>query len=196
MRIVLASRNPGKLAEMQALFAPLGVTLESQANHDVPSPEETGLTFIENAIIKARAISAATGLPAIGDDSGLVVPALGGAPGILSARYAGQHGDDSANNARLVRELDAVEDRSAYFFCTMAFLRHERDPTPLIASAAWHGSIVLDARGTGGFGYDPHFFVPALQCTAAQLDAGRKNAISHRGQASAQLVEQLRDALD
>ena len=119
MRIVLASRNDGKLAELQALLAPLGVVLESQAQHGVPSPDETGLTFLENALIKARTVTAATGLPAIADDSGLVVPALGGAPGILSARYAGEHGDDRANNARLVRALDAIEDRRAYFL-----LRH------------------------------------------------------------------------
>ena len=192
MRLVLASRNKGKLAEMQAMLAGMPLTLESQAQHDVPSPEETGQTFIENAIIKARAVSEATGLPAIGDDSGIVLPALGGAPGIYSARYAGEHGNDAANNAKLAADLADVTDRSAYFYCAMAFMRSADDPTPLVATAAWHGTFILEAQGAGGFGYDPHFFVAQLECTAAQLSPEQKNAISHRGQATARLAEALR----
>ena len=148
MRIVLASRNSGKLLELQAMLAALPVMLESQAEHDVPSPEETGTTFIENAIIKARAVAAATGLSALADDSGLVVPALNGAPGIYSARYAGSHGDDAANNQKLVAQLRGVEDRHAYFYCAMALLRHPDDPTPILATGAWHGEIVDQAAGS------------------------------------------------
>ena len=192
MRVVLASRNGGKLAEMQAMLADMPLTLESQAQHDVPSPEETGQTFIENAIIKARAVSEATGLPAIGDDSGIVLPALGGAPGIYSARYAGEHGNDAANNAKLAADLVDVADRGAYFYCAMAFMRSADDPTPLVATAAWHGTFILEPQGAGGFGYDPHFFVTPLECTAAQLSPEQKNAISHRGQATARLAAALR----
>ena len=191
MRIVLATRNQGKLKEMQALMADLPVTLETQAAHDVPSPEEDGLTFIENALIKARCVCQATGLAAIGDDSGLVVPALAGAPGIYSARYAGSHGDDAANNAKLAKALAEAEDRSAYFYCAMVLLEHAEDPTPLIATAAWHGEIVLQPAGEGGFGYDPHFFVADHHCTAAQLEPQQKNAISHRGQAIRKICAEL-----
>ncbi len=194
MRIVLASKNAGKLAELQALLAPLPVHLESQADHGVPSAEETGATFIENALIKARAVAAATGMAALADDSGLVVPALHGAPGIFSARYAGTHGDDQANNRKLVEQMNRVGERQAYFYCAMALLRHADDPTPLLATAAWHGEIVAQPAGDQGFGYDPHFFVPALGKTAAQLPAPEKNRLSHRGQATAALIAQLRQA--
>ncbi len=191
MRIVLASQNAGKLAELQALLAHLPVTLESQAEHGVPSAPETGATFVENAITKARAVAAATGLAALADDSGLVVPALHGAPGIYSARYAGSHGDDAANNRKLVAELRGIEQRHAYFYCAMVFLRHAADPTPILATAAWHGAIVDQAAGNNGFGYDPHFYVPEMGKTSAQLPATVKNQVSHRGQATAKLIEQL-----
>ena len=191
MRIVLASQNTGKLAELQAMLADLPVTLESQGEHGVPSAPETGATFVENAIIKARAVAAATGLAALADDSGLVVPALNGAPGIYSARYAGTHGDDAANNRKLVAELRGINNRQAYFYCAMVFLQHAEDPTPIIATAAWHGTIVDHAVGNNGFGYDPHFFLPELGKTSAQLPATVKNQMSHRGQATAKLIDQL-----
>jgi XTP/dITP diphosphohydrolase len=191
MRIILASRNDGKLRELRALLADLPVTLESQAEHNVPSAEETGTTFIENAIIKARAVASATGLAALADDSGLVVPALNGAPGIYSARYAGKQGDDDANNRKLVSKLRGIEDRRAYFYCAMALLQFAQDPTPIVVTAAWHGEIVDEAAGANGFGYDPHFFLADRGKTSAQLPAAVKNQISHRGQATAALIEQL-----
>ena len=165
--------------------------MESQAEHGVPSPEETGSTFIENAIIKARAVAEATGLAALADDSGIVVPSLGGAPGIYSARYAGVHGDDNANNLKLLEALKGSDDRGAYFYCAMALLRHADDPTPILATAAWHGEIVEQASGSNGFGYDPLFLLPQLGKTSAQLQADVKNRISHRGQATAVLIKQL-----
>ena len=195
MRIVLASRNTGKLEELSALLEPLDYTVESQAAHNVPSAEETGLTFVENALIKARAVAAATGLAALADDSGLVVPVLDGAPGIYSARYAGSHGDDAANNRKLIADLQGIENREAYFYCAMALLRHANDPTPCIATAAWHGQIIDEPCGEGGFGYDPHFFLPGLQQTSAQLPAAQKNKLSHRGQATARLIAQLQQQI-
>ena len=191
MRIILASRNEGKLRELQALLADLPVSLESQAEHNVPSADETGATFIENAIIKARAVANATGLAALADDSGLVVPALNGAPGIYSARYAGKHGDDAANNSKLVSDLQGIEDRRAYFYCAMALLQFAEDPTPIVVTAAWHGEIVDEAVGNNGFGYDPHFYLADHGKTSAQLPAALKNKISHRGQATAVLIERL-----
>ena len=191
MRVVLASRNAGKLRELEALFAPLRLSLESQEDHGVPSPEEDGLTFIENALIKARAVASATGLAAVGDDSGLVVPALGGAPGIYSARYAGTHGDDAGNNAKLLTELDGVSDRSAFFYCAIALLRHAEDPTPVFATGAWHGSIATSQRGNGGFGYDPLFVPTGQDLTAAEMPAEVKHSQSHRGQAVAALAAEL-----
>ena len=195
MRVVLASRNPGKLSELQAMLEPLALTLESQPQHDVPSAPETGLTFIENALIKARAVASVTGLAALADDSGLIVPALGGAPGIHSARYAGSHGDDKANNRKLIAELATQTEREAYFYCAIVFLQHCDDPTPVIATARWHGQIVDIAQGDQGFGYDPHFYLPHLQKTSAQLSRAQKNALSHRGQAIAKLVSDLTELL-
>ncbi len=191
MRVVLASRNEGKLQELRTLLAGVNLSLESQAEHDVPSPAEDGLTFVENALIKARAVAAATGLPAIADDSGLVVPALNGAPGIYSARYAGEHGDDAANNKKLLQRLQGQADRAAYFYCAMVMLLHADDPTPTVATAAWHGSILQHPRGNNGFGYDPLFLADGLQHTAAELPAARKNSISHRGQATRRLLAEL-----
>ncbi|NOX49378.1 MAG: RdgB/HAM1 family non-canonical purine NTP pyrophosphatase [Gammaproteobacteria bacterium] len=191
MRVVLASRNNGKLLELQRLLEPLHLDLESQAQHNVPSPEETGLTFIENALIKARAVSLATDLPAIADDSGLVVPALNGAPGIYSARYAGTDATDSANNLKLTETLRGIKNRAAYFYCAMVFVYRAEDPTPLIATARWHGSIIDEPRGDNGFGYDPYFLISGMHHTSAQLASKQKNKLSHRGQATQKLIEQL-----
>lgn len=191
-RWVLASGNAGKLAEMRALLADLGIELLSQREFDMPAAEETGIGFIDNALIKARHAAAHTGLPAIADDSGLAVDALSGAPGVHSARYAGAHGDDRANNTRLLADLAEVADhaRGAAFHCCLVATRGPLDPAPLIAHGVWRGSILRQERGDGGFGYDPLFWVARDQASAAQLNAARKNAISHRGQAMRQLVEQ------
>jgi len=195
MKIVLASGNRGKLAELGEMLAPLGVTLQSQAELGIaPAPEE-GLTFVENALDKARHASAHSGLPAIADDSGLAVPLLGGAPGIRSARYAGVDADDQANITKLLAALGEARRPAASFFCALVFLRHAEDPAPLIATARWHGLILEELRGGGGFGYDPCFYLPDLGRTAAQLDPAEKNRISHRGRATAALLEQLRAEL-
>ena len=190
-QVVLASGNTGKLAELDRILAPLGVELLSQAQFNVVEAEETGLTFVENAILKARAACAQTGLPAIADDSGLEVDALRGAPGIHSARYSGD--GDAGNNLKL---LDALADvppgeRSARFQCALVYLRHAEDPTPLICPGSWDGEILLEARGKDGFGYDPLFYVPQYHCSAAELDAGVKNRVSHRARACALLLAAL-----
>jgi XTP/dITP diphosphohydrolase len=189
--IVLASGNAGKLAELQRILAPLGVTLRPQSDYRVPEVEETGLTFVENALLKARAAAAHSGLPAIADDSGLEVDALRGAPGIRSARYA--EGGDAANNAKLLEALDGVPEsgRTARYQCVLVYLRHPADPTPLICNGSWEGRILAAPRGDGGFGYDPLFWVPECGCSAAELDAAEKNRISHRARASAALLEAL-----
>ncbi len=192
-RLVLATSNRGKLAELQPLLADAGFELVAQSDLGVDDAVEDGRTFVENALIKARHASAATGLPALADDSGLVVPALGGAPGLLSARYAGAHGDSAANIARLMHEMRDLRDhgRRAHFFCVLVLLRSPGDPQPLVAEGEWHGSILAAPRGTGGFGYDPVFLDPALGVTAAELEPARKNVISHRGRAIARLRERL-----
>ncbi|WP_348672405.1 RdgB/HAM1 family non-canonical purine NTP pyrophosphatase [uncultured Abyssibacter sp.] len=190
--VVLATGNAGKVREMQAMLAPLGYRVRPQSEFDFEQPPETGETFIENAIIKARAAAAATGLPAIADDSGLEVAALGGAPGVRSARYAGEHGDDAANNAALLQALDGQRQRQARFRCVCVCLRHASDPAPLIAQGVWPGRIMTEARGTQGFGYDPLFLPVGEQRTAAELPAEDKNRMSHRGQAVQALVTQLR----
>ena len=197
MQVVLASGNKGKLAELDELLGPLGYQLVAQAELGVtPGPEE-GLTFVENALGKARAASLATGLAAIGDDSGIVVAALDGAPGLHSARYAGASGSAAevaqANNAKLLAELAGVEDRRAYFYCALVFLAHAHDPAPIVATGTWHGRILTTPQGAGGFGYDPLFEVATLGRSAASLSAEEKNAISHRGQAVRELCQQLRD---
>jgi len=194
MNVVLATSNPGKLAELNVLLLPLGVTLQAQSALAVPDADETATTFIENALIKARHAATATGLPAIADDSGLVVSALGGAPGILSARYAGLAANAASNNRALIEALRGIDDRRAYFYCALVFLRHPADPAPLVATADWTGRIVDEPRGDQGFGYDPHFLVDGMTQTAAQLAADVKNRISHRGRAAAALVASLRDA--
>lgn len=190
--IVLASGNAGKLAELQRILDPLGVTLRPQSDFAVPEVDETGLTFVENALLKARAASAHSGHPAIADDSGLEVDALQGAPGIRSARFAGG-GGDAANNAKLLESLAGVPeaDRTARYQCVLVYLRHPEDPTPLICSGSWEGRILEAPRGIGGFGYDPLFWVPGQNCSAAELDPAEKNRISHRARASAALLEAL-----
>ena len=191
MQVVLASSNAGKLKEFQELLSPLEWQVISQGELGIEGADETGLTFVENALLKARHAAQASGLPSLADDSGLVVPALQGAPGIHSARYAGSHGDDSANNNKLLNELQNNRKRDAYFFCAMVFMAHADDPTPLITTARWHGKILEAPQGAQGFGYDPLFWVEAHQRTSAQLDPQLKNSISHRGQATRQLVDQL-----
>jgi len=195
MRWVLASGNAGKLAEMRALLAGLDIELLAQSDFDVPAAEETGVGFVDNALLKARHAAAHTGLPAIADDSGLAVDALDGAPGVYSARYAGTHGDDAANNARLLAELADVPDaqRGAAFHCCLAATRSPNDPVPVIAHGVWQGSILHAARGDNGFGYDPLFWVAAEDASAAELEAARKNTISHRGRAMRLLVERWRE---
>ena len=190
-KAVLASGNAGKLRELARLLAPLAVDLRAAADFGVDAPEETGQTFLENALIKARNAAAVTGLPAIGDDSGLVVSALDGAPGIYSSRFAGIDATAAENNAQLVAALDGIRDRRAHFYCALVFLQRADDPAPLVATGAWHGTIVDRARGSRGFGYDPHFYLPELDATAAELAAGDKNARSHRGIAARDLAAQL-----
>ncbi len=187
--LVLATSNAGKLAELKPLLAEFGHALVTQGELGVGDAVEDGRSFIENAIIKARHASAATGLPALADDSGLVVPALGGEPGIHSARYAGTHGDSAANIARLLDAMQALPDsqRAAHFTCVLVLLRHADDPEPLVAEGRWHGQVLLSPRGQKGFGYDPVFLDPRHGRTAAELDAATKNACSHRGQAIARL---------
>ncbi|MDE0349925.1 MAG: RdgB/HAM1 family non-canonical purine NTP pyrophosphatase [Gammaproteobacteria bacterium] len=194
--IVLASANAGKLRELASLLAPAAVELRPASDFDIPAPEETGQTFLENALLKARNASDRTCLPAIGDDSGLVVPALRGAPGIYSARFAGVDATAADNNAKLVAALDGVADRRAHFYCALVFLERADDPAPVVATGAWHGRIVDRPRGAGGFGYDPHFFVPELGATAAELAPEIKNARSHRGIAARALAQALARALD
>ncbi|MET3652161.1 RdgB/HAM1 family non-canonical purine NTP pyrophosphatase [Dyella japonica] len=192
-RIVLASSNPGKLAEFNDLLADGGLQVEPQSAFNVPDAEETGLTFVENALLKARHASRISGLPALADDSGLCVTHLRGAPGLYSARYSGTHGDNAANNARLLRELDGVptEQRGAFFICVLVLLQHADDPAPLIAEGRWHGHVLTEQRGTHGFGYDPLFLPEDETVSAAELPPGLKNRISHRGRALALLRNQL-----
>lgn len=192
-RLVIASGNAGKLVELRACLARLPFELIDQRSLGVNDADETASTFVENALLKARHASAATGLPALGDDSGLLVDALGGAPGLRSARYAGGHGDVAANNALLLQRMAglAPPQRRAHFYCVLVLLRHADDPQPLIAEGHWPGYILEAPRGEGGFGYDPLFFDPQQQLGAAEMDAELKNRISHRGQALARLRERL-----
>jgi XTP/dITP diphosphohydrolase len=191
--IVLASGNAGKLAEVHAVLAPLGVTLRSQAEFGVPQACETGATFVENALIKARNAARHTGFPALADDSGLIVAALDGAPGVRSARFAGPHARDADNLNLLLEKLAGVPDerRDAYFYCVLVLLAHAEDPLPLICEGRWEGRILTEPRGQGGFGYDPVFSIPELDATAAELTAEDKNRLSHRGQALHTLAARL-----
>ena len=193
MRVVLASSNPGKLAELSALLEPAGLRVVSQDAFGIEPPEETALTFVENALIKARGACAATGLPALADDSGVVVDALEGAPGVHSARYAGGGASDADNVAKLLEALEGVAppERGAAFVCAIVYLRHARDPCPIVCEGIWEGRILDAPRGAGGFGYDPVFFIETLGRSAAELSRAEKNAVSHRGQALAQLLDRL-----
>ena len=194
VRVVVATANRGKLRELAAALAPLGLRLTPQREFGVVPAPETGATFVENAIGKARHAAARSGLPAIGDDSGLVVPALGGAPGVRSARYAGEDADDGANNAKLLAALGEGGERSAHFYCVLAFLQDAGDPAPVIASGRWNGRIAKAPQGSNGFGYDPLFVVAQAGDTgrtAAQLSVEEKNRLSHRGQACRRLAATL-----
>lgn len=197
-KLVLATANPAKLRELQAMLAGRGIKVLAQSALGVPEVEETGASFAENAQLKARHAARHTALPAIGDDSGLEVDALGGAPGIYSARYAGRHGDDAANIRKLLHELHDVpaEKRNARFRCVMAWARNADDPAPLVCEATWEGQILVAPRGHDGFGYDPVFLVPRENCSAAELPSEKKNLLSHRGQALRKLLELLRTVPD
>lgn len=192
-KLVLASGNKGKIKEFSEIFSPLAIEIIPQQELAISDAEETGLSFIENAILKARHAAKLSGLPALADDSGIAVDYLGGAPGIYSARFAGKHGDDQANNEKLLQELKNVpeHERGASFHCVLALLRHAEDPVPLVFHGQWRGTILQQAQGDNGFGYDPLFFVPEHQCSSAELDSAIKNQISHRAKAVQQLVSAL-----
>ena len=190
-RLVLASGNPGKLREFRRLLEPLGIAVVAQAELGIGEADEPHVTFIENAIAKARHASAQSGLPALADDSGICVDALGGAPGVQSARYAGEPKSDMRNNAALIAALQGVADRRAHYYCVLVLLRHANDPQPIIADGAWHGTVVDTPRGSGGFGYDPHFQDETTGLTGAELPLARKNALSHRGKAMRRLLARI-----
>lgn len=191
-KIILASNNAGKLKEFRQLLGPAGYELHSQSELDVPEAEEPHQTFVENALAKARHAARITGMPALADDSGVCVPALGGAPGVYSARYAGEPKSDNRNNQKLIADLVPHADKSAYYYCVLVYVRHADDPQPLIAEGRWDGEIIGDPRGLHGFGYDPHFWLSDLRKTAAELTSDEKNRLSHRGQALRILFEKLR----
>ena len=191
-KLVLASNNAGKVKEFQALLAPLNFQVIPQGELGIPSAEEPHFTFVENALAKARHASAASGLPALADDPGICAHALNGQPGVLSARFAGEQGDDAANNRKLIQELKNQADRGAHYVCALVFVNSANDPEPIIVQTRWYGQIVDEAAGSNGFGYDPHFFLPEQKCTAAELEPIQKNLISHRGQALRELIAQLK----
>ncbi|MEO8157807.1 MAG: RdgB/HAM1 family non-canonical purine NTP pyrophosphatase [Betaproteobacteria bacterium] len=193
-KLVVASGNPGKLREIGQILTPLGIELLAQSTFGVPEADEPHDTFIENALVKARHASRLTGLPALADDSGICVDALGGAPGVHSARYAGEPRSDERNNVKLLEMLGEGSDRKAHYYCVIVVMRHARDPQPLIAQGLWRGEILRAPRGGGGFGYDPLFLDPALGQTGAELNPLQKNLISHRGRALALLADALRQA--
>lgn len=197
-RIVVATGNPGKLAELAALLNDLGIDTVAQTELGVPEAIEDGLSFVENALIKARNAASHCGLPAIADDSGIVVDALNGRPGIYSARFAGANASDADNNAKLLQQLDEVGDdkRSARFFCAAVFVDHAEDPCPLVAQSAWEGMVLRAPQGENGFGYDPLFRIEGDSRTSAEMSASEKNRISHRGQAIAQLADALADRIN
>jgi XTP/dITP diphosphohydrolase len=191
-KLVLASNNAGKVKEFQALLAPLNFQVIPQGELGIPSAEEPHHTFVENALAKARHASALSGLPALADDSGICAHALDGMPGVLSARYAGDQGNDAANNQKLIQELKGQADRGAHYVCALVLVNGVNDPEPIIVQTRWYGQIIEQATGSNGFGYDPHFFLPEQKLTAAQLDPAQKNLISHRGQALRELIAQLK----
>jgi len=190
-KLVIASNNPGKLREFQFLLAPLGIEVLTQAQLGIEEAEEPHGTFVENALAKARHVSRLSGLPALADDSGICVTALGGAPGVLSARYAGEPKSDARNNEKLLQAMQGVADRRAHYYCVLVLVRHADDPQPLIAEGEWHGEIAQQMSGEGGFGYDPLFWLPDFSKTSAQLEREQKHAISHRGKALKVLLEKL-----
>lgn len=191
-RLILASNNKGKLKEFNELLSTVGFSVHAQGEYDVPEADEPFHTFVENALQKARHAARITGLPALADDSGVCVNALGGAPGVYSARFAGEPKSDARNNEKMIAELARHADKSAYYYCVLVFVRHADDPQPIIADGRWNGVMVDTPRGEGGFGYDPYFFIPALGKCAAELAPEEKNAWSHRGQALRALVEKLK----
>ena len=190
-KLVIASNNPGKLREISQILAPLGIEVLPQSAFGVAEADEPHATFIENALAKARHASAITGLPALADDSGMCVDALDGAPGVHSARYAGEPRSDERNNAKLLEALGERQDRQAHYYCVIVVMRHAQDPQPLIAEGLWRGEILRAPRGSGGFGYDPLFLDPEFRQTGAELAPARKNLISHRGKALGLLVDAL-----
>jgi XTP/dITP diphosphohydrolase len=194
-KIVIASNNAGKLREFSALLAPFDFVAVPQSELHIGEADEPHATFIENALAKARHAARLSGLPALADDSGICVSALSGAPGVYSARFAGEPKSDARNNQRLIAALEDEGDRRAFYYCVLVLVRHADDPRPLIADGEWHGEIIAQARGSGGFGYDPHFYLPGQGCTAAELSAEIKNRISHRGMAMAVLADKLRHTL-
>ena len=190
-KLVLASHNPGKLRELQALLVPLGIEVLTQQQLHIAEPEEPHVTFIENALAKARHASRLSMLPALADDSGICVTALGGAPGVLSARYAGEPKSDARNNQKLLHVMQGVTERSAHYYCVLVLVRHADDPQPLIAEGEWQGEIAHQERGAGGFGYDPLFWLPHLGKTSAELEHAEKARLSHRAQALQVLLQRL-----
>jgi XTP/dITP diphosphohydrolase len=190
-RVVVASGNSGKLRELNALLQPLGIETLAQGLLGVPEAEEPHPTFLENALVKARNAARHTGLPSLADDSGILTDALNGAPGVHSARYAGEPKSDERNNRKLVEMLRHAPTRVAHYYCVIVLMRNADDPQPLVAEGLWHGEIILQPRGSGGFGYDPYFLLPEIGVTAAELDAAHKNRISHRAQALAMLASRL-----
>jgi XTP/dITP diphosphohydrolase len=192
-QLVVASNNAGKLREIDAILAPLGIKALPQSSFNVPEAEEPYPTFVENALTKARNAARHTGLPALADDSGICVRAFGGAPGVLSARFAGEPKSDARNNAKLVADLKAHADRSAYYFAVLVLVRREDDPEPLIAEGRWIGRVIDTPRGEHGFGYDPYFLLPEFGQTAAELDPAQKNLVSHRARALQRLATLIRE---
>ena len=192
-RLVLASSNAGKVREFRELLAPLGIEVIPQSELGVPDAAEPHATFVENALVKARNAARHAKLPAMADDSGICVAALGGEPGVHSARFAGEPRSEQRNNEKLVAILEGQGDRRAHYYCVVVLVRHADDPEPLIAEGRWHGEVIAPPRGTGGFGYDPHFFLPDLGRTAAELSPDEKHAVSHRGKALRRLIALLRE---
>lgn len=190
-KLVIASNNSGKLREIGELLAPLAINVAPQSEFNISEADEPHITFVENALAKARHASRCSSLPALADDSGICVSALGGAPGVNSARYAGEPKSDERNNFKLIESLKNQADRHAYYYCVIVLVRHAGDPQPIIVDGSWHGEIIDQPRGSGGFGYDPYFYLPEFGKTSAELTAEQKNQISHRGQALAKLVEIL-----
>jgi XTP/dITP diphosphohydrolase len=191
-KLVIASNNPGKLREIDRILQPLGLEVLPQSAFNIPEAEEPHCTFIENCLAKARHAAEHSGLPALADDSGICVDALNGAPGVYSARFAGEPKSDERNNQKLIELLQNEPNRKAHYYCVIVLVRHPHDPQPVIAEGSWHGEIIDTPRGSGGFGYDPYFIVPELGKTGAELPMDVKNGISHRGKALAELVEKLK----